>query len=172
MGYHTQAVHRVPGIHGGLQVNDPVTTSREASQDREGMQPLEKCRPDHSEATSPHIIGLLNSTIPAVLPAKMHLRALQRLKNLMHHRWGNWDHPLPLNRKALDDLSFWISRLRQSNGRPIRPPAASTTISSDASRLGWGATCEVISMGGPWTRAESKEHINILEGGVPGVADI
>jgi len=37
------------------------------------------------------------------------------------------------------------------------------TIESDASKLGWGAHCQDIQTGGPWTREEARYHINTLE---------
>ncbi|KAJ1215924.1 hypothetical protein NDU88_003530, partial [Pleurodeles waltl] len=36
-------------------------------------------------------------------------------------------------------------------------------IESDASRLGWGANCGDISMGGRWSEEELSLHINYLE---------
>ena len=36
-------------------------------------------------------------------------------------------------------------------------------IESDASKLGWGASCQGISTGGPWSAQEKSQHINCLE---------
>ena len=110
-----------------------------------------------------HIIGLLNATNPAVLPARMHYRSLQRLKNRTLGSSRDFDQRTRLDVESLDDISFWTQTLRQVNGRPIQFPSASLVISSDASREGWGAACGERSTGGPWTRAERREHINFLE---------
>ena len=91
------------------------------------------------------------------------LRGLQRTKNTAYRQSGDFDHLVHLNQEVMDDLRFWISNLREANGRPIQFPVASITISSDASRGGWGAACGRVSMGGPWTKEESREHINYLE---------
>ena len=39
------------------------------------------------------------------------------------------------------------------------------TMDSDASNLhvGWGAVCQELSTGGPWSRQEKTRHINCLE---------
>lgn len=39
----------------------------------------------------------------------------------------------------------------------------SLTIESDASKTGWGATCEGKRTGGPWSPEESQWHIDCLE---------
>ena len=43
------------------------------------------------------------------------------------------------------------------------PPTADLTISSDASKIGWGASWRKIQTGGRWNIQESQDHINILE---------
>ena len=36
-------------------------------------------------------------------------------------------------------------------------------MTSDASKKGWGASCQGITTGGPWSKEEKNLHINILE---------
>ena len=36
-------------------------------------------------------------------------------------------------------------------------------METDASTTGWGATCEEVRTGGPWSETESHLHINCLE---------
>ena len=36
-------------------------------------------------------------------------------------------------------------------------------IQSDAAKLGWGPVCRGQSTGGPWSKEERREHINLLE---------
>ena len=61
------------------------------------------------------------------------------------------------------DLHWWIHQLRSHNGRPVMTPVASLIITSDASNIGWGATCQNSHTGGPWSSKERKAHINWLE---------
>ena len=37
------------------------------------------------------------------------------------------------------------------------------TLTSDASTLGWGASCGTSQTGAPWTMEEARTHINLLE---------
>ncbi|MDD9816660.1 MAG: reverse transcriptase domain-containing protein, partial [Gammaproteobacteria bacterium] len=111
-----------------------------------------------------HLIGLLNSTAPAVLPAPLHYRALQRTKNkALRENGQRYNSLVRLDADARRDLEWWTSSLQVCNGRPIIHKDPSMTIESDASKLGWGAHCQDIQTGGPWTREEARYHINTLE---------
>ncbi|CAB3988568.1 Hypothetical predicted protein [Paramuricea clavata] len=51
-----------------------------------------------------------------------------------------------------------------AGGSPILPLTADLTISSDASKIGWGASWVKCQTGGRWNTHESaQDHINILE---------
>ena len=110
-----------------------------------------------------HIIGLLTSVNPAVLPGPLHYRALQRLKNQVLRQSGSLDILVTLDEEARKDLSFWIFDLHTQNGKLIMLPTAQVVISTDASRTGCGATSGDVFLGGHWTREESNQHINFLE---------
>ena len=49
------------------------------------------------------------------------------------------------------------------NSQDITPPPFDLTIRTDASLLGWGATCNGTSTGGRWNVEEAEQHINCLE---------
>ena len=49
------------------------------------------------------------------------------------------------------------------NGQDTTPPPFDLTIRTDASLLGWGATCNGMSTGGRWNMEEAEQHINCLE---------
>ena len=49
------------------------------------------------------------------------------------------------------------------NGRSVLIKDHNLTIDSDASNLGWGASCQGVSTGGPWSTLEKTSHINCLE---------
>ena len=110
------------------------------------------------------IIGLLSSAIPAILPAHLHYRALQRLRyQALLQSQGNYESAIHLSAEAQRDLHWWIHDAPYCNGRPIPAPTAGLVITSDASKTGWGATCQEIHTGGPWGAQERVEHINLLE---------
>ena len=60
-------------------------------------------------------------------------------------------------------IQWWITNIKQVNGSPIQPPATEMMITSDASKMGWGATCGNLSTNGRWSNQESLLHINVLE---------
>ena len=102
--------------------------------------------------TSLHLLsqfqGFLESCRPAVWVAPLHFRHLQSC--LLDHL-------------ALEELQWWITNIKQVNGSPIQPPATEMMITSDASKMGWGATCGNLSTNGRWSNQESLLHINVLE---------
>ena len=115
-----------------------------------------------------HIIGLLSSVTPAVLPAPLHYRGLQRLRSkalkASSHRNLDYDTTVLLSKEAQDDLSWWTS-YSFVEGRPLQWPQAALSIESDASKTGWGAHLleQQQTIGGVWSREEAKCHINWLE---------
>ena len=111
-----------------------------------------------------HLIGLLTSTIPAVLPAPLHYRALQRLKGkALRNSCHNYNTVISLDEEAVKDLDWWTVQASGSNGKPIKLPRAERIIESDASTTGWGASCQGVQTGGPWDQREAQMHINWLE---------
>ena len=46
---------------------------------------------------------------------------------------------------------------------PVTRSKPTITVTSDASKKGWGAECNGVVTGGLWTMEESKLHINLLE---------
>jgi hypothetical protein len=66
-------------------------------------------------------------------------------------------------------------QLYRKSGRSCRPlnglerqnshdgKTVDIVVESDASTHGWGATCDGVGTGGPWSPEESQWHINCLE---------
>ena len=111
-----------------------------------------------------HLIGKMTAAIPAILPAALHYRALQRLKNrILSYNKQNYSATGILDKESRTDLKWWSSLLQNHNGRTLVTPTASLTIESDASTKGWGVYCQGKRAGGPWQTMERKQHINLLE---------
>ena len=97
--------------------------------------------------------------------APLYYRALQRQQALQLHQFG-WRPrcQMLLSRPSLEDLRWWVSpTLHEHNSQDITPPHFDLTIRTDASLLGWGATCNGTSTGGCWSVEEAEQHINCLE---------
>ena len=74
-----------------------------------------------------------------------------------------YDQQILLTRPAKSDLLWWINNLHLLKGSRILPPTADITITSDASKMGWGASMGTLTSEGKWSQVEGQEHINILE---------
>jgi hypothetical protein len=97
--------------------------------------------------------------------APLHYRSLQRLLAQTISRLG-WSPKtmLQLSAQALKDLEWWLSpTLKNYNSHDINPPPFDMMVQTDASLLGWGATCNGQVTGGRWSSIESQQHINCLE---------
>ena len=99
------------------------------------------------------VIGLLTSTIQAVLPARLNCRFLQiqQISSLSENLF--YLDKIFLNEISKIELKWWVQDVELCNGRVlIQPPAEA-----------WGATCNGISARGMWSAQEMKNHINVLE---------
>jgi hypothetical protein len=70
---------------------------------------------------------------------------------------------LTLSPEAREELVWWDTHMSAWNGRSLLKRDLDLVIDSDASLIGWGATCQGQRTGGPWSHQESQMHINCLE---------
>ena len=109
------------------------------------------------------ILGSMVAAHPAILPAPLHYRQLERTKSFYLRQGWSFNDMVPVFPSMKSDLSWWIDKVRSFNGRPLQISCWDLTVESDASRSGWGASCQGVNTGGPWTTAEQVHHINFLE---------
>ena len=111
-----------------------------------------------------YILGFLESIRPAIWLAPLHFRHLQNclIQQVTRNR-GSYDGLVTLSPLAQQELQWWISNIHRVNGSPIQPPTAELTITSDASKQGWGATFNQLRTRGSWSAQERLLHINVLE---------
>ena len=67
-----------------------------------------------------------------------------------------------LSSQAREELMWWIDSV-VSASNPISRGDVDITITSDASKQGWGAATSDSSTGGLWTAEEATEHTHFLE---------
>ena len=105
------------------------------------------------------LIGKLTATVLAVLPAPLHYRQLQMLRTKALLRGSqNYGTKIDLNEQCRDELMWWIHYLIEWNGKSILRPCPDLVITSDSSKIGWGAICNrVTTQGqyGAWPRAKN-----------------
>ena len=75
----------------------------------------------------------------------------------------NYSSTTVLTEAAREELEWWRDHFIQWNGRSLIAHSSSLTIETDASKKGWGAVCNGVRTGGPWTPEERPMHINCLE---------
>ena len=79
------------------------------------------------------------------------------LKSGRSQRWVRLQPP------ALQNLRWWLSRPTLLRGVPAIPRKPEVTVTSDASRSGWGLWWEHHRAEGKWSNADLSLHINALE---------
>ena len=109
------------------------------------------------------LIGRMIATVQAILPAPLHYRNLQFLKNRAFARTQSFETSLTISQEAKDELRWWIREVVKWNGRPVSLEPPHMEIETDVYLLGWGAHCRGKSTGGMWTAEERRAHINLLE---------
>ncbi|MCG7869237.1 MAG: hypothetical protein JAY74_23055 [Candidatus Thiodiazotropha taylori] len=109
------------------------------------------------------ILGLMTSSLQAIAPAPLHYRNLQmtQIRGLLINK--SYQAKVSLNTECLQELRWWISQMRSWNGKSIISAGPDLTLTSDASKKGWGAALGTKRAQGLWTREETGLHINVLE---------
>ena len=68
-----------------------------------------------------------------------------------------------LDQAANEEILWWRDHLHAWNGRALFQDPVDLVIETDFSRKGWGAYCQGVSTGGPWSFEEKRLHINCFE---------
>lgn len=89
------------------------------------------------------LIGLLSSTIQAVLPARLQFQYLQQQQLTALKETQSYNHKVVLGKLVLVELKWWIENLNNFNGRFLIQPTAQLVLQTDASLDGWGPTVRV-----------------------------
>ena len=106
------------------------------------------------------LLGMMTAAHPAILPAPLHYRHLERTKIQAARQDPSM---IYISTHVKLDLQWWVEQSQIHNGRPLQIMQWDLTIESDASLTGWGASCLGRSTGGPWSQEERTRHINYLE---------
>ena len=91
-------------------------------------------------------------------PADTSAQALQPIQGLTHAASA-----YPPDYYIRLHLVRWSRRDFLNSGNPLRVAQSSITVTTDASRLGWGGHCLGNAAFGDWPRADTLSHINVLE---------
>ena len=109
------------------------------------------------------VVGKIVSSFPGVMYGPLHYRMLERDKILaLQTSCWDFDKHMSLSPEAKSELSWWINNFVGAHNLLTRE-APTITLTTDASKLGWGAVLGTQSTGGLWSSTESQNHINYLE---------
>ena len=109
------------------------------------------------------LLGMMVAAHPAILPAPLHYKHLESAKSWALRSCHTYKADLEIDSNMESDLRWWLNNSCQHNGRPLQIVQWDLTIESDASKKGWGASCQGVNTGGPWSVQERTHHINYLE---------
>ncbi|CAB4044636.1 Hypothetical predicted protein [Paramuricea clavata] len=109
------------------------------------------------------VIGMLTASFPGVMFGPLHYRHLDMDKTVaLKIRKGNSNKTMTLSDEAKHELSWWVSSI-ESAYNVVSHGQADTTMTTDASKTGWGCSLAGTPTGGSWDSGESEKHINWLE---------
>jgi hypothetical protein len=109
------------------------------------------------------LIGKLTSSILAVVPAPLHYRHLQMLCSKGLIEGQNYENEICLNGDSKREIQWWMTSLKNTNGRCFAGKSQEIQITTDASDKGWGAWSKNRKIGGFWLPQEKIWHINAKE---------
>ena len=110
------------------------------------------------------LLGKLNHTSQAIPPTPLFYRNLQQcLLQALRSGGEEYSATVNLTQDARGELEWWLNHLNRWNGRFLLSREPDLTIETDASTTGWGALCQDVRTGGPWSKTERRMHINCLE---------
>ena len=70
---------------------------------------------------------------------------------------------MALSGEALAELKWWINSVEETSKPVQQRETQIITMTTDASKKGWGCSVEGTSTGGSWKHHEAQYHINYLE---------
>ena len=109
------------------------------------------------------LLGHMAAAFIAVPYGLLHYRSIEKSKiRALRVSKGDFDSCMTLSRRAQLEINWWIDNVMQASQSLYELPV-DTTIFSDASKIGWGATEGVEVINGRWLTHEKQEHINYLE---------
>ena len=156
---HPISRDRVPGVHSQLLPDGAETPRGEDQKDKgRGRQ-----SPASSLSVSPCPVEKMNAATQAIQMALLYYRNLQSCLREALQEDQDYSSAVTLTQEAPEELEWWKVHFTQWNGRSLIAHNSSLTIETDASKKGWGAVCDGVRTGGPWSPKESRLHINCQE---------
>ncbi len=109
-------------------------------------------------------LGLLASLVDVVPLCRLRMRVIQLHLSAYYRPWAHPLHqPVPVSALLRRALTWWMCIAHLQTGIPFPPPTPSLILTTDASKVGWGAHLLERHLSGLWSPHQAQYHINILE---------
>ena len=160
-GAEPNPISRVPRLSGELHNNGIKPPNRQIKKDQGGVTEVTE---QITNCALSRLIGKMSAANQVIPPSPLFYRHLQMdLTESLRVSDHNYDTTLTLSHENKEELTWWDTQRRKWNGQHILAKEPDLVIELDASTLGWGASCQNINTGGPWSAQEKTNHINCLE---------
>ena len=113
--------------------------------------------------TCRRLSGFMASVIHLVRLGRFHMRPFQRWMNSLRVPPSMGHQPVRVTLACIRAIEPWLSTALLSQGVKMGPIISLKFITTDASRLGWGAIHHGMTAKGVWSDALRTRHINYLE---------
>ena len=160
----TNPIPGLPGFHDRFDQLGAQAPTGETQKNQSGSSEIGGAELISARSLA-RLLGKMTATSNVIPPAPLFYRHLQMdLAKALRADAQNYETELRrLSSASKEELIWWDTHLVRWNGKSVMTRDPELTIDSDASKLGWGATSQGVSTGGPWSTQESARHINCLE---------
>ena len=128
-------------------LDDPIFTRTESREYSKGV-PLSLEQPIIINSSDIRTSRHANSICSSSVASPLHYRRLQMAQIEFIIRFQSYDTTVTLPASCREEVQWWIHNLQNNNSKPNIMPPPDLTITSDASKIGWGATCNTARTGG------------------------
>lgn len=110
------------------------------------------------------LLGLIASCIELIPNARLYMRPIQlHLLHFWKPSTRDLTYQIPFTQHLKDHLNWWLDRANTTKGKSLHQWSATLTITTDASKTGFGGHMNNQIFQGFWSVQEQKQHINLLE---------
>ena len=111
-----------------------------------------------------HILGIMASCLELIPNARLYMRPIQ-LHLLAFWKPSSLDLEvsIPVTQHLKCHLQWWLNPVNTMKGRSLQPVHTDVTITTDASKWGYGGHLGKHYFQGQWSESQQKLHINCLE---------
>ena len=110
------------------------------------------------------LLGNMASLVEILDLCRLRMRPLQvHLLSHYNPRTDPMTKVIPVPEEMVPFLAWWATRGNVDSGRLFKDDRPETTLTTDASLLGWGATWKNLVVQGSWSAEDAEVHINVLE---------